>query len=156
LEINENRDLVRIPPGEGHDTNHGDRFNAIIQILNRHPINKGYPDRWKTASTEVYNYPRGPIENVTVLSFAYDSTSTKKMWPVEWVVAYGRGRVYNSSMGHLWQGETYPLSYRCIGFQTTMIRVAEWLATSDVTYSVPEKFPSKDQISIRKESDFPK
>jgi type 1 glutamine amidotransferase len=156
LEINENRDLVRIPPGEGHGTNHGDRFNAIIQILNRHPINKGYPDQWKTASTEVYNYPRGPIENLTVLSFAYDSTSTKKMWPVEWVVAYGKGRVYNSSMGHLWQGETYPLSYRCIGFQTTMIRVAEWLATSDVTYSIPEKFPSKDQISIRKESDFPK
>lgn len=155
LEINENRDIVRIPPGEGDGTNHGNRFNAIIQILNRHPINKGYPDQWKTASTEVYNYPRGPVENLTVLSFAYDSTSTKKMWPVEWVVRYGKGRVYNSSMGHLWQGETYPLSYRCIGFQTTMIRVAEWLATSDVTYPVPENFPSKDQISIRKESDFP-
>jgi type 1 glutamine amidotransferase len=156
LEINENRDIIRIPPGEGDGTNHGNRFNAIIQILNRHPINKGYPDQWKTASTEVYNYPRGPVENLTVLSFAYDSTSTKKMWPVEWVVAYGKGRVYNSSMGHLWQDETYPLSYRCIGFQTTMIRVAEWLATSDVTYPIPENFPSKDQISIRKESDFPK
>jgi type 1 glutamine amidotransferase len=156
LEINEKRDVVRIPPGEGAGTNHGDRFNAIIQILNRHPINRGYPDQWKTASTEVYNYPRGPVENLTVLSFAYDSTSTKKMWPVEWVVTYGKGRVYNSSMGHLWQGETYPLSYRCIGFQTTMIRVAEWLATSAVTYSIPRNFPSKDQVSVRNQSDFPK
>lgn len=156
LEINKNSKVVRIPPGEGAGTSHGDRFNAIIQILNRHPINKEYPDQWKTASTEVYNYPRGPVENLTVLSFAYDSTSTKKMWPVEWVVTYGKGRVYNSSMGHLWQGETYPLSYRCIGFQTTMIRVAEWLATSAVTYSIPRNFPSKDKVSVRNESDFPK
>jgi len=156
LEINASSEVVRIPPGEGNGTNHGNRFNALIQILNRHPINKGYPDQWKTASTEVYNYPRGPAENLTVLSFAYDSTSTKKLWPVEWVVAYGKGRVYNSSMGHLWQDEIYPLSYRCIGFQTTMIRVAEWLAIANVTYPVPKNFPSKDQISIREESDFPK
>jgi type 1 glutamine amidotransferase len=155
LEIDSNRKVIRIPPGEGEGTSHGSRFNAIIQILNRHPINKGYPASWKTASTEVYNYPRGPAENLTVLSFAYDSSVTHKMWPVEWVVKYGKGRVYNSSMGHLWKGETYPLSYRCIGYQTTVIRVTEWLATGKVTYPVPANFPSAEKMSLREEGDFP-
>jgi len=136
------------------DTGHGDRFNALIQILNRHPINKGYPDQWQTANTEVYYFPRGPAENLTVLSYAYDSTSTHKMWPIEWVVAYGKGRVYNSSMGHLWKGENYPPAYRCVGFQTTVIRVAEWLATKNVTYPVPNNFPTKHSLSLKNETEF--
>lgn len=155
IEIDSNKQIVRIPPGEGEGTGHGSRFNAVVQILGRHPVNKGYPAQWKTASTEVYNYPRGPAENLTVLSFAYDSSATHKMWPVEWIVKYGKGHVYSSSMGHLWKGETYPMSYRCIGFQTTMIRVTEWLATGKVTYPVPANFPSADAISLRDEEDYP-
>jgi type 1 glutamine amidotransferase len=103
---------------------------------------------------ELYRYARGPAENITLLSCAYDSISNKT-WPVEWVVNYGKGNVYNSSMGHLWKGETYPNTYRCIGFQTTMIRVAEWLATRKVTYPVPANFPTKDAVSVRAESDHP-
>jgi type 1 glutamine amidotransferase len=148
LEVDSNKNIIRIPPGEGNGTGHGARFNAIIQILNRHPINNDYPEQWKTANTEVYNYPRGPAENITILSFAYDSTATHRRWPVEWVVKYGKGRVYNSSMGHLWKGETYPDAYRCIGFQTTMIRAAEWLATRKVSYEMPENFPTKDSIRL--------
>lgn len=154
LEIDSNKNVIRIPPHEGKSTAHGDRFNAIIQILNRHPINKSFPDQWKTANTEVYNFPRGPAENLTVLSYAYDSTSTHKMWPVEWIVTYDKGRVYSSSMGHLWKGETYPPAYRCIGFQTTMIRAAEWLATGKVTYPLPENFPTKDSLRLTSEKEF--
>lgn len=154
LEIDANKNIVRIPPGEGKGTGHGDRFNAVIHILNRHPINKDYPDQWQTANTEVYNFPRGPAENLTVLSYAYDSTSTHRLWPVEWVVSYGKGRVYNSSMGHLWRGDTYPPSYRCIGYQTTVIRATEWLATGKVTYPVPGNFPTKDSPSLTSETEF--
>ena len=154
IQIDSNRNLIRIPPGKGKNTSHGNRFDADIQILNRHPINEGYPAVWKTANTEVYNYPRGAAENITILSFAYDSTATHLMWPVEWVVSYGKGRVYNSSMGHLWPGETYPNAYRCVGFQTTMIRVTEWLATGKVSYPVPENFPTKNEVSLRAEKDL--
>jgi type 1 glutamine amidotransferase len=154
LEINTDKNIVRIPPGEGEGTGHAERFNAVIQILNRHPINKGYPDQWQTANTEVYYFPRGPAENMTVLSFAYDSTGTRRMWPVEWTVNYGKGRVYNSSLGHLWKGETYPPAYRCVGYQTTVIRVAEWLATGKVTYPVPADFPTKDAQSLTSEQKF--
>jgi len=154
LEIDANKNIVRIPPGEGQGTGHGDRFNAQIQILTRHPINKGYPENWQTANTEVYYFPRGPAEELTVLSYAYDSTHTRRNWPVEWVVKYGKGRVYNSSMGHLWRGETYPPAYRCAGFQTTVIRAAEWLATGKVKYPVPADFPTKDKTSLRSETAF--
>jgi type 1 glutamine amidotransferase len=154
LEIDSEKHIVRIPPGEGMSTGHGERFNALIQILNRHPINNNYPDQWQTASTEVYYFPRGPAENLTVLSYAYDSTGTHKMWPVEWVVNYGKGRVYNSSMGHLWKGDTYPPAYRCVGYQTTVIRVTEWLATGKVTYPVPTNFPTKTSLSLNSYSEF--
>jgi hypothetical protein len=90
----------------------------------------------------VYVYARGPAENLTVLSYAFDKP-TKKYWPTEWVVQYGKGRVYNSTFGHLWRGETMPISMRCVGFQTTLIRACEWLATGKVTWPVPAGFPSK-------------
>lgn len=154
LQIDSNSNIIRIPPGEGEGTNHGARFDAVIDILQRHPINKGYPAQWKTPSMELYRYARGPAGNITILSAAYES-SLKKRWPVEWVVKYGKGNVYVSSMGHLWKGDVYPISYRCIGFQTTMIRVTEWLATGKVTWPVPPNFPSKDMISVRAESDYP-
>ncbi|MBO9616508.1 MAG: ThuA domain-containing protein [Dyadobacter sp.] len=154
LEIGPSNQITRIPPGEGQGTGHGNRFNALIQIVNRHPINKDYPALWQTANTEVYYFPRGPAENLTVLSCAYDSTSTKRTWPVEWVVTYGAGRVYNSSMGHLWIGEFYPPAYRCVGYQTTVIRATEWLATGKVTYNVPAQFPTAERQSLRAENTF--
>lgn len=154
LEIDSNKKIIRLPPGEGKRTSHGKRFNAIIEILNRHPINKNFPAKWQTVSAEVYNFPRGVAENCTVLSYAYDSTDTRRMWPIEWVVAYGKGRVYNSSMGHLWPGDVYPAPYRCVGFQTTVIRVTEWLATGKVTYPVPKNFPSENSPSVRPETIF--
>lgn len=156
LEIDVHRQIHHHLPGEGMGTGHGDRFNAVIQILNRHPINKDYPGAWQTKNTEVYSFPRGPAKNMTVLSFAYDSTSTKKFWPVEWVVTYGKGRVYNSSLGHLWSGENYPPAYRCIGYQTTLIRAVEWLATGTVDYPIPADFPSKDFPSLKPEAYIPK
>lgn len=154
LEINADRNIIRFAPGEGENTGHGERFNAVIQILNSHPINNNYPDQWQTANTEVYYFPRGPAENLTVLSYAYDSTSTHRMWPVEWVVSYGKGRIYNSSLGHLWKGETYPPAYRCVGYQTTVVRVTEWLATGSVTFPVPQDFPTKNSISLKSETAF--
>jgi len=154
LEVETKENIVRLPPGVGMGTGHGNRFNAIIKILNRHPINKDYPDEWQTANTEVYYFARGPAQNLTVLSYAMDSTGTRRMWPVEWIVRYGKGRVYNSSMGHLWKGEIYPPAYRCVGYQTTVIRATEWLATAKVTYPIPGNFPTRTSPSLKSEGEF--
>lgn len=139
--------ITRIPSGEGKNTYHGKRTDLVINILNDHPINHGFPRQWKTTDMELYQYARGPAENITVLSYARDSASHIN-WPFEWVIKYGKGRVYNSSMGHLWKGDTYPDSYRCVGFQTSLIRAIEWLATGKVTYPVPVNFPTKTSISL--------
>jgi hypothetical protein len=57
-------------------------------------------------------------------------------------------------MGHLWKGDIYPPAYRCIGFQTTLIRVTEWLATGKVTYQVPANFPTANSTSLASEAEF--
>lgn len=136
-----------IPVGEGKATYHGPRNEEVIHILTRHPINLGFPEAWKTPDMELYKYPRGPAKNITVLSYAREK-ETNINWPVEWTISYGKGKVYNSSMCHLWKGDTYPVSYRCIGFQTTLIRATEWLATGKVTYKVPEDFPTEFKIRL--------
>lgn len=148
ITIDANGVLRRIPAGEGHNTSHGKRLDSVIEIFTPHPINYGYPTRWKTPLLEVYEYARGPAENLTVLSYAKD-VNTGKNWPIEWVVEYGNGRVYNSTLGHVWDGDTNPASMRCIGFQTTLIRVLEWLATEHVTFPIPENFPTEEFIHLR-------
>lgn len=147
LQVEENGKIKRIPVGEGKSTYHGPRHDTVIKKLNNHPINKGFPKAWLTPDMELYKFARGPAENLTVLSYANDP-KTNINWPVEWVVAYGKGRVYNSSMGHLWKGETFPIGYRCIGFQTTLIRATEWLATEKTTYKLPANFPSENKMSL--------
>lgn len=136
-----------IPPNEGKGTYHNERSNLLIQVLNTHPINKGYPKQWLTPDVELYRFARGPAQNLTVLSYAKDPL-TGINWPVEWIVKYGKGRVYVSSMGHLWKGDVYPVSYRCVGFQTTMIRAVEWLGSGKVTYPMPANFPSSTTTSV--------
>lgn len=142
LQIKDNNSLVKIPVGEGRNTYHGPRNDEIIHVINHHPINQDFPKKWKTPDMELYKYARGPAKNLTVLSYATDK-KTNLNWPVEWTVSYGKGRVYNSSMGHLWKGEVYPLSYQCVGFQTTLIRATEWLATGKVSYPFPKVFPNE-------------
>ncbi|MDR3712728.1 MAG: ThuA domain-containing protein [Puia sp.] len=140
--------ILRIPPGKGEGTNHGDRTDATIRILHRHPLNQGFPDEWKTANMEIYRYARGPAKRLEVLSYAYDSAS-RINWPVEWIVKYGRGHVYNSSMGHLWKDQTFPISYKSVDFQTIVVRVTEWLGKGKVTAPVPVDFPTRASISTR-------
>jgi type 1 glutamine amidotransferase len=142
--------ITRIPPGEGRGTHHGPRRDTVIRLAGNHPIHEGYPRRWKTPLLEVYKYARGPAENMTVLSYAYDA-DTKQNWPVEWVIKYGQGNVYNSTFGHVWSGDKNPVSMRCIGFQTTLVRAAQWLATGKVTWPVPDRFPSETEVLVRPE-----
>ena len=147
IKVNENGSLEKIPKGEGKSTNHGPREDEVVYKLNEHPINRGFPEAWITPDTELYQYPRGPAENLTILSYAIHEES-EMYWPFEWVVAYGEGRVYSSSMGHLWKGDTIPKGYQCVGFQTTLIRVTEWLATGQTFYEVPKNIPTKEKKEL--------
>lgn len=57
-------------------------------------------------------------------------------------------------MGDLWQDETYPPDYRCAGFQTTVIRATEWLGTGEMTYPIPDDFPTSEDYSLRPMQEF--
>ncbi|MCK4746151.1 MAG: DUF1080 domain-containing protein [Bacteroidales bacterium] len=143
-----NGKIKRIPIGEGKGTNHGPRLDIIVDKFTDHPINNNYPKKWISPDTELYRYARGCAENIQILSVTRDTT-TGKNWPVEWVVNYGDGKVYNSTFGHIWHDVRMPVSIQCIGFQTTLIRAVQWLAGEEVTHQMPQDFPDENQYTLR-------
>ena len=146
--IDETGEIVMIPPGEGERTSHGKRVDALLTRLGDHPIHAGFPRQWIAADIEVYRYARGPAENLKVLSYAKDE-QTGLNFPVEWTVAYGKGRVYTSTMGHVWHNQTEPEGMRCAGFQTLIPRVVRWLAGRDIDIPIPDDFPTSESASLR-------
>ena len=148
LRLGPDETIERIPPGQGAGTAHGPRTDRVIHRLGDHPIHAGLPREWRTPLIEVYTYARGPAENLTVLSWAEDP-KTAERWPIEWTVQYGKGRVYNSTFGHVWRDEADPVDMRCAGFQTIFVRALQWLAQRPVTFSVPDDFPTADATVLR-------
>jgi type 1 glutamine amidotransferase len=114
------------------------------------------PRQWLTPGLEVYYFARGPAENVNVLAYARDSKPGQGLlWPVEWTVSYGKGRVYVSTYGHVWKGDVQPASMRCAAVQTLIPRAIQWLARRPVTIPVPPDFPGTNAVSIRPEIQLP-
>jgi hypothetical protein len=143
-----NGEVVRIPVGEGKKTNHGARSEMVVRRMADHPITQGYPQCWKTPDVELYRFARGPARNVTVLSYGTDAASGRQ-WPMEWVVAYGQGRIYNGTFGHVWRDRRQPPAVQCVGWQTTLVRSVQWLAAREVTYPIPADFPTETSVSLR-------
>ncbi len=150
VSVNSDGTLNRIPAGMGQATGHGNRVDTVVHRLGDHPIHAGLPREWKTPDIEVYYYARGPAENLEVLSYGHDPR-TQLDWPLEWTVSYGKGRVYTSTFGHVWRGDTQPERMRCAGVQTMLVRALQWLAGRTVTWPVPADFPSADKVSVRVE-----
>jgi beta-glucosidase len=146
--------LTRIPAGEGRDTGHGDRLDTVVHRLGDHPIHAGMPRAWKTPDIEVYYYARGPAKDIEVLSHGFDPV-TQMNWPLEWTVRYGEGRVYISTFGHVWKGDTQPERMRCAGLQTVVVRALQWLAGRPADFPVPPDFPTGDKIAVRGEIPIP-
>ena len=150
LAVGDDGRITRIPAGEGPDTGHGARLDTVVHRRGDHPIHAGLPRAWMTPDIEVYYYARGPADGVEVLSYGFDPR-TKMNWPLEWTVSYGKGRVYTSTFGHVWAGDTQPARMRCAGLQTVVVRALQWLARRPVTAPVPADFPTADRVSVRGE-----
>lgn len=142
--------MVAIPAGEGEDTGHGNRFDALVHRIGNHPVHKGFPRAWMTADVELYRFGRGPARNLTVLSYALEP-KTNKNWPMEWTVSYGKGRAYVANYGHVWKGDVQPVTLRSADVQVVLIRALQWLAGRKVDYPVPADFPTAEAVSIRPE-----
>ena len=141
---------VRVPAGEGGSTGHGKRLDTVITRHGDHPIHTGLPRQWMAADLEVYRYARGPAENLQVISSTKDP-QTGFHFPVEWVVGYGSGRIYNSTFGHHWHTQKeQPPGMRCVGFRTVFLRAVQWLAKREVDAVVPSAFPNVEEVSLAK------
>jgi uncharacterized protein len=142
--------LVRIPPGVGRGTGHGQRGDVLVTRLGDDPIHKGMPRAWMSPGLEVYYYARGPARHLHVLAYARDDAPGLGMlWPAEWTTTFGKGRVYISTYGHVWDGDVQPASMRDAAVQTIIPRALQWLARRPVTYPVPKDFPGADAVSVR-------
>jgi type 1 glutamine amidotransferase len=115
----------------------------VVSRDTEHPITNGLPTRWLHARDELYDSLRGPAKNFTLLATAY-SEKSKEHEPMLLTIAYGKGRVFHTPMGHVSPTD----SIRCVGFQTVFVRGTEWAATGKVTTAVPANFPAADRVSI--------
>ena len=101
----------------------------------QHPITSGLGDSFVTKDELYHNMRMQP--NVHVLATAYDDPNNVGSWPgakgtgkdepVLWVLNYGKGRVFHTTLGH-----DLP-SIHAPGFSETFIRGTEWAATEGVT-----------------------
>lgn len=137
-----------IPAGTGDATGHGPRYDALVRRTGDHPVHAGLPRAWMTADVELYRYARGPARNLEVLTYAREP-ETQMNWPMEWTVNYGQGRCYVANYGHVWNGDADPVTLRSVDVQTILIRALQWLAGREVTWPVPDDFPTAEAVSVR-------
>ncbi len=141
--------IQRIPKGQGGDTRHGARIDALVFNKGKHPIHQNLPASWRAADIEVYRYARGPAKRLNVLSYAQDP-ETELYFPIEWTVLYGEGRVFNSTYGHyMGKQDPNPPGVQCAAFQTIFVRAMYWLAKQRVPAKCPDDFPGTDAVSLR-------
>jgi len=131
----------------GRAGSHGKRHAYQITVREpKHPIMRGLPPVWMHAADELYEHIRGPGKNLTLLATAYSDPETRgsgRHEPVMFTVAYGRGRIFHTMLGH------DPAAMSCVGFIVTLQRGAEWAATGKVTQKVPPDFPTATEVRTR-------
>lgn len=140
--------LVTIPAGQGRNPGHGPEHDFVVTVLDPdHPITRGMPRNWLHPHEQLTHGQHGPARDLTVLTYAY-SKDTKEREPMDWVVPFGKGRVYTSMLGHVWKNGP-DTALRCAGFQTAFLRGVEWAATGKVTIPIPKDFPTASEIRLR-------
>lgn len=139
---------VTIPQGQGRKPGHGPEHDFLVTTLAAdHPITRGLPRTWMHPHDQLTHGQHGPAKHMTVLTYAW-SKDSRENEPMDWVVPFGKGRVYTTVLGHLWK-DGPDTAMRCAGFQTLLQRGAEWAATGAVTGPVPADFPTADAPRLR-------
>lgn len=135
--------VVRDTTTTGNGGGHGPRRTFVVEHLDAtHPITKGLPEKWLHAKDELYCKLCGPAKNLDVIAHA-ESKLTKRNEPMLMTIAFGKGRVFHTTLGHDVE------AMRCRGFFVTLQRGTEWTATGAVekTAKVPADFPTADKVS---------
>lgn len=139
----------------GPGGSHGEQREYVLTSRNNsHPITKGLPKQWKHAKDELYDRMRGPanIETLMFTAFAFkEKGGSGREEPLIFTVTYGKGRIFHIMLGHAGESLENNPSMQCAGFQTLILRGAEWAATGKVTQKIPSDFPTENSVSLRKD-----
>jgi len=148
LIVGSDEKVIEIPQGSGRGPGHGPEHDFQVTTLSGdHPITRGLPKMWMHPQEQLSHGQRGPAKHLTVLSYAF-SKDTGDNEVMEWVVPFGKGRVYVTMLGHLWKNKPDD-AMRCIGFQTTLIRGCQWAATGKAPYPLSKDFPTESEMRLR-------
>ncbi len=147
LVVDKEESIVVIPRGQGRNPGHGPEHDFQVTVLaTDHPITRGLPRNWMHPHEQLTHGQHGPARTMTVLSYAH-SKDTGENEVMDWVIPFGKGRVYVTMLGHLWKGKP-DTAMRCVGFQTMLIRGCQWAATGKVSYPVPASFPTSTDVKL--------
>ena len=145
---------LKLDYSPGHGGSHGMQREYPMHCYDaKHPITKGLPDNWMHARDEMYDRMRGPANIKELLySGAADRNTggSGREEPLVFTVDYGKARIFHIMLGHCGPTLEDNPAMQCVGFQTLMLRGAEWAATGKVTQKVPDDFPTAEAVSLRK------
>ena len=139
--------------GPGAGGSHGAQRDYPMHCRNaKHPITKGLPDNWMHARDEMYDRMRGPANIKDLLYSGYADAKTGgsgREEPLVFTVDYGKARIFHIMLGHCGPTLSDNPAMQCAGFQTLLLRGAEWAATGKVKQPVPSDFPTDKKRSFR-------
>jgi len=134
---------------------HGDQHEYVMNMRNaEHPITAGLPAQWKHATDELYDRMRGPANIGDLLYTSFSASETNgsgREEPLIFTVNFGKARIFHIMLGHAGESVENNPAMQCVGFQTLLLRGAEWCATGKVTQKIPDDFPTAEEVSLRPE-----
>lgn len=138
-------------PGPGGS--HGEQREFTVTCREgSHPIVKGLPEIWMHAQDEMYDRMRGPANIKDLLYSGYaipERGGSGREEPLVFTVDYGKARIFHIMLGHCGPTAEENPAMQCTGFQTLLLRGAEWAATGKVTQEIPSDFPTASAVSLR-------
>lgn len=127
-----------VPQGSGLNPGHPPRMDFTVRVVAPdHPITRGMPKTWVQPSEQLTHGQHGPAHGLTILTCA-DSPVSQHCEPMDWVRAYGEGRIYTTMLGHTWKNEPNP-NYECASFRALLARGVEWAASGVVTMTASRR-----------------
>ena len=117
-------------------TGHGRFHQFKVEIVDHnHPITQGIDDfmQWDELYHKLVHMHNVPYQVLAQAYSASDTGGTGNYEPMMVLTQYGQGCIFHQVLGHIWKGQEEMQAFESNGFQQTLIRGCEWVATGKVS-----------------------